>query len=71
MFKRMMQKQREKRFNNMRASISSLSDAELKEWYSGADLSVQLGHSCEHERALLRDVETELERRGFEFQTDF
>lgn len=60
-----------KRFDNMRKELTSSSDDELKSWYSAADANVILGYSSSKERDFIREIEAELNSRGFEYQIDY
>lgn len=55
-----------KRFDNMRKELTILSDDELKSWYSAADSNVISGYSSSQERDFIREIESELNNRGFE-----
>lgn len=62
---------RAKRFENMEKMLPTISDDELKKWYSHADAASLLGHSCKNERNLLNKIEEELNNRGFQYQLDY
>ena len=70
-FKHYIEEKRKQRFIQMSKELRKLSDVELKDWYIHADTQRILGNMCADERKLFQKIEEELERRGFEFMTDY
>ena len=71
MFKNYFKNKRKSRFEEMELKVPGLPDDELKQWYSSADTQRLIGDFCENEAKLLETIESELVKRGFEYQKDF
>lgn len=64
-------KKQKARFKRMETKVPHLPDNELKQWYSSADTQRITGNLSEGESSLLNVIESELTKRGFEYQLDY
>lgn len=64
-------KKKTSRFEKMGEKLPSLTDKELREWYSAADTHRIIGDACDRELDLLDKIETELCNRGYTYITNF